>query len=60
MYVAQTGLSKITSNSENDLRLHFAHYNREYDEGGYFSWYNSDSIVIKADRRIKREQKSKN
>tara|TARA_Y100000590_G_scaffold458314_1_gene612788 strand:- start:620 stop:2488 length:1869 start_codon:yes stop_codon:yes gene_type:complete len=57
MYVAQTGLSKITSNSENDLRLHFAHYNREYDEGGYFSWYNSDSIVIKADRRIKSTNK---
>ena len=57
MYIAQTGLSKLTSNSENDFRLHLHHYNREYDEGGYFSWYNSDTIILKADRRVKTNNK---
>ncbi len=53
MYVAQAGLNKLTENSENILTLHYNHYNREYDEGGYFDWYNSDSTVLKAERRIK-------
>ena len=53
MYVVQTGLNKLTENSENTLTLHYNHYNREYDEGGYFDWYNSDSTVLKAERRIK-------
>ena len=57
MYVIQTGFNKLTNNSENELKLHFNHYNREYDESGYFSWYNSDSAVFKADRRIKTENK---
>jgi len=53
MYVVQTGLIKLTENSENILKLHYNQYNREYDEGGYFDWYNSDSAVLKAERRIK-------
>ena len=53
MYVAQAGLNKLTKNSENTLTLHHNHYNREYDEGGYFDWYNSHSTVLKAERRIK-------
>ncbi len=53
MYVLQTGLNKLTENSESILKLHYNHYNREYDEGGYFDWYNSDSAVLKAERRIK-------
>lgn len=53
MYVAQAGLNKVTENSENILTFHYNHYNREYDEGGYFDWYISDSTVLKAERRIK-------
>ena len=53
MYVLQTGLNKLTENSENTLTLHYNQYNREYDESGYFDWYNSDSMVLKAERRIK-------
>ncbi len=53
MYVTQLGLNKLTKNSENMLTLHHNHYNREYDEGGYFDWYNSHSTVLKAERRIK-------
>ena len=57
MYVVQTGLNKLTKNSENEFKFHLVHYNREYDESGYFSWYNSDSVVLKADRRIKLNEK---
>ncbi len=53
MYVVQTGLNKLSENAENLLTLHYNHYNREYDESGYFDWYNSDSTVLKAERRIK-------
>ena len=53
MYVVQTGLNKLTEKSENILTLHFNHHNREYDESGYFDWYNSNSVVLKAERRIK-------
>ena len=53
MYVVQTGLNKLTNNSENILTFHYNHYNREYDESGYFSWFNSNSAVLKAERRIK-------
>lgn len=52
MYVAQVSLNKLTKNSENILTLHHNHYNREYDESGYFDWYNSHSSVLKAERRI--------
>ncbi len=52
MYIFQTGLNKLTQNSENILTFHLHHYNREYDEGGYFDWYNSESALLKAERRI--------
>ena len=57
MYVAQVGLNKLTENSENILTLHYNHFNREYDESGYFDWYNSDSTVLKAERKIKATKK---
>tara|TARA_B100001029_G_C15048415_1_gene448857 strand:- start:264 stop:2132 length:1869 start_codon:yes stop_codon:yes gene_type:complete len=53
MYVVQASLNKLNKNSENVLTFHYNHYNREYDESGYFDWYNSHSTVLKAERRIK-------
>ncbi len=53
MYVFQTGINKLTQNSENLLTFHLHHHNREYDESGYFDWYNSESALLKAERRIK-------
>ena len=35
MYVLQTGLNKLTQNSENSLIFHLHHYNREYDAVSY-------------------------
>lgn len=52
MYAFQTGLNKLTQNSENFLTFHLHHYNREYDESGYFDWYNSETALLKAERRI--------
>jgi len=53
MYVVQASLNKLNKNSENVITFHYNHYNREYDESGYFDWYNSHSTVLKAERRIK-------
>ena len=53
MYVVQTSLNKINKNSENLFTIHYNHYNREYDEGGFFDWYNSDSAVLKTETKIK-------
>ena len=57
MYVFQTNLNSINKNSENLLTFHYHQNNREYDESGYFSWYNNDSAVIKAERKIKAIEK---
>ena len=57
MYVFQTNLNGINKNSENLITFHYHHYNREYDESGYFDWYNSDTAVIKTERKIKATDK---
>ncbi len=57
MYVFQTGLNKLTKNSENFLTFHLHHHNREYDESGYFDWYKSESALLKAERKIELSNK---
>ncbi len=57
MYIFQTGLNKLTKDSENLLTFHLHHNNREYDESGYFDWYNGQSALLKAERRIKKSNK---
>ena len=52
VYIFQKSLNKLTQNTENLITFHYHHYNREYDESGYFDWYNSDSILIKTERKI--------
>ena len=52
MYVAQTNLSLLKNNSLNTLSFHAHHYNREYDESGYFDWYKSQTALIKAESKI--------
>lgn len=53
MYVFQTGISKLNQNSENLVTLHLHRYDREYDESGYFDEYDSETALIKAERRVK-------
>ena len=57
MYIFQTGLNSLTNNSENMINFHLHHYNREYDESGYFDWYNSESAFLKAERKVKNFKK---
>ena len=57
MYVIQTSLNKINKNSEDFITFHYNNYDREYDESGYFDWYDSDSFVLKAERKIKETKK---
>tara|TARA_Y100001970_G_scaffold293809_1_gene443400 strand:+ start:2438 stop:4324 length:1887 start_codon:yes stop_codon:yes gene_type:complete len=57
MYALQTSLSQITKNSENLIIFHYNKYDREYEESGYFDEYNSDSFVMKAERKTKHSNK---
>ena len=52
MYIFQTGISKLSKSSENLLTFHFHHYDREYDESGYFDEYDSETALIKVERRV--------
>jgi len=52
MYIFQAGISKLTKNSENLFTFHLHHYDREYDESGYFDEYDSETGLIKAERRV--------
>ena len=57
MYVFQTGISKLTQDSENLVTLHLHRYDREYDESGYFDEYDSETALIKAERRVEAKDK---
>ncbi len=52
MYVFQTNLSLLQSDSINTLSFHVHHYNREYDESGYFDWYKSQTALIKGESKV--------
>ena len=51
MYIFQTGLNRLTKDSENLLIFHLHHNNREYDESGYFDWYNGQSGSFKGRKK---------
>ncbi len=52
MYILQTNLSFLQKNSVNTLSFHAHHYNREYDESGYFDWYKSQTALIKGESKV--------
>ena len=52
MYVHQANLSMLQKNSINTLSFHAHHYNREYDESGYFDWYKSQTVLIKGESKV--------
>ena len=57
MNVIQTSFNRITKNSNDLLTFHITNYDREYDEGGYFDEYDSNSAVLKAERNLKPKNK---
>ena len=53
MYAFQSGFEHKSQNSENNLILHYHNYDREYHNATYLDEYYSESLVVKADRNTK-------
>ena len=53
MHTIQTGLEHISKNSENNLIFHYHNYDREYENAGVLDEYDSESLVVKGERKIK-------
>lgn len=53
MHTLQTGLEHISKNSENNLIFHYHNYDREYENAGVLDEYDSESLVVKGERKIK-------
>ena len=57
MYTLQTGLEHISKNAENNLIFHYHNYDREYENSGVLDEYDSESLVVKGERKIKSTNK---
>ncbi len=57
MYALQTGLDHISENSESNLILHYHNYDRDYENSGVIDEYDSESFVVKGERKIKSTNK---
>ena len=51
MYSFQTGLEHKTQNKENLLTFHYHNYDREYENAGVLDEYDSESLVIRGERK---------
>ena len=54
MYALQTGIEQRTKNSESDLKVHYHKYDREYENNGFLDEYYSESLVLKGERKFKK------
>ena len=57
MYAIQSGFEHKSQNSENNLIFHYHNYDRDYFNSGYLDEYDSESLVVKADRSTKLNNK---
>lgn len=53
MYALQSSFEHKLKNSQNNLIFHYHKYDREYHNTGYLDEYDSESLVVKADRNLK-------
>ena len=54
MYALQAGVEQRTKNSESDLKVHYHNYDREYANNGFLDEYYSESLVLKGERKFKK------
>ena len=57
MYALQSGFEHRSKNSEDNLIFHYHNYDREYHNATYLDEYDSESLVVKADRSTKLNNK---
>jgi len=53
MHSIQSSLEHISKNSEDFLIFHYHKYDRDYEDGGYLDEYKSESLVAKAERKVR-------
>jgi len=53
MYALQSSFQHKSKSSENNLIFHYHNYDREYHNATYLDEYDSESLVVKADRSMK-------
>ena len=51
MYAIQSGLNHKMENTENDFKIHYHKYDREYENGGYLDEYYSKSMVLNGEHK---------
>ena len=54
MYALQAEVEQRTKNSESDLKVHYHKYDREYANNGFLDEYYSESLVLKGERKFKK------
>ena len=57
LYVFQSGLERVSKNIQDSLTFHYNKYDREYENGGYLDEFDSETVVAKAERKIKSTDK---
>ena len=57
MHTLQAGLEHVSKNSENNLIFHYHNYDRGYENAGVLDEYDSESLVVKGERKIKSTNK---
>tara|TARA_B110000008_G_scaffold279961_1_gene330047 strand:+ start:30918 stop:32777 length:1860 start_codon:yes stop_codon:yes gene_type:complete len=57
MYALQSILEHKNKNSENNLIFHYHNYDRGYRNAGYLDEYDSESLVVKGERTIEKNDK---
>jgi vitamin B12 transporter len=57
LYVFQTGIERVSKNFKDSLTFHYNKYDREYENGGYLDEFDSETLVAKAERKIKSSDK---
>jgi len=57
MHALQSILEHKTKNSENNLIFHYHNYDRGYRNAGYLDEYDSESLVVKGERTIEKNDK---
>jgi len=53
MHILQAGLDHIYKKSENNLIIHYHNYDREYENSGVLDEYDSESLVVKGETKVK-------
>ncbi len=57
MYALQTGLDRVSKNKQDSLMLHYHNYDREYENSGYLDEYDSETLTIRGERKIRSTSK---